>query len=249
MVILDHEFLNETGDDATDQKGDDRAPDGRFIPFEIIDHHDGGNGQQVQQVDTDGEPHHIEDEDDPSVGAGFVGILLPFEDGPEDEGGKKGRGGIDFAFDGAVPERIAESIGEGADDAGSHDGECLIAVGFSIGIVPQHDPAGKMGNGPEQEEDGQAAGDGAHEVDGTGGGMGVIAEEDDKKAAHQDEQRGAGGVGDLQLITAGDEFAAVPEAAGRFHGHDKYGAGNQSHDPAHDIVHSVEIHWYNYDIM
>jgi len=72
--------------------------------------------------------------------------------------------------------------------------------------------------------------------------MRVVAEEDDEEAAHKDEEGGAGGVGDLELVAAGDEFTAIPEAAGRFHGHDEDSTGDNSHDPAHDIVHSVKTH-------
>jgi hypothetical protein len=50
-------------------------------------------------------------------------------------------------------------------------------------------------------------------------------------------------VGDLQLIATGDELAAIPEAAGRFHGHHENCAGNQSDNQANDIVRSVEIHF------
>ena len=54
-----------------------------------------------------------------------------------------------------------------------------------------------MGDGPEQEEDGEAAGDSAHKVDAAGGGMGVIAEEEDEEAAEEYEEGGAWRVGDL----------------------------------------------------
>ncbi len=100
-----------------------------------------------------------------------------------------------------------------------------------FGSAIQDDTAGEMGNGPEQEQNGQAAGDGAHEVDAAGGGMWVVAEQDDKEAAQQDEQWGAGRVGDLELITAGDEFTAVPEAAGGFHRHNINCTGKQTYDP------------------
>jgi hypothetical protein len=56
-----------------------------------------------------------------------------------------------------------------------------------------------VGDAPEQEEDGQAAGDGAHEIDAAGGGMGVIAEEDDEEPAQQDEQGAPGGWGICNL--------------------------------------------------
>jgi hypothetical protein len=52
-------------------------------------------------------------------------------------------------------------------------------------------------------------------------------------------------VGDLELITAGDELTAIPEAAGRFHGHYIYHTGSQSHDPAYNIIHSVKPHKRN----
>ena len=78
---------------------------------------------------------------------------------------------------------------------------------------------------------------------------GIVAKQDDKETAHQDEQRRAGRVGDLDLITAGDELTAIPEAAGRFRGHDKNGAGGQSHDPAHDIVHTIELHSHSFVLV
>src|ERR1700677_2912331 len=49
-------------------------------------------------------------------------------------------------------------------------------------------------------------------------------------------------MGDLDLITAGNKLAAIPEAAGSFRGHYENGAGGQSHDPPHHIVHPVELH-------
>ena len=99
-----------------------------------------------------------------------------------------------------------------------------------------------MCDGPEQEEDRQAAADGAHEIDASGGGMWIVAEEDDEETTHQNEQRRSGRVGDLQFIAAGDEFAAIPETAGWFHSHHKDCTGNQSHDPADDVVYSVKLH-------
>jgi len=108
-------------------------------------------------------------------------------------------------------------------------------------MVGSHDElAGEMGDGPEQEQDGQAAGDGAHAIDGAGGGEGVIAEQDDKKAAHENKEGGAGRVGYLELIAAGDEFPAVPETAGGFHSHHKHCAGDKPDDPAGDPIQADE---------
>jgi hypothetical protein len=49
-------------------------------------------------------------------------------------------------------------------------------------------------------------------------------------------------MGDFQLVTTGDEFTAVPEAAGRFHGHDVYGCGDESCDCSYDVVDFAETH-------
>ncbi len=76
--VLDHEFLYDAGNGAADHESGYRAPGGGFITFEIVDHHDGRDGEEVEQVDTDGQAHHIKDEDDPFVGAGFIGIMFPF---------------------------------------------------------------------------------------------------------------------------------------------------------------------------
>jgi hypothetical protein len=89
-----------------------------------------------------------------------------------------------------------------------------------------------MSYGPEKEEDGEAAGDGAHEIHAAGGGMGVIAKEDDEKPSQQDEEGCSGRVGNLKFIAAGDKFAAVPEAAGGLHGQDINGAGDKAYNPA-----------------
>jgi hypothetical protein len=72
--------------------------------------------------------------------------------------------------------------------------------------------------------------------------MRVVSEKNDEKAAHHGEQRGAGRVGDFQLITAGDEFTAVPEAAGRFHGHDINGGGNDPDYSSYKVIDFAETH-------
>jgi len=56
----------------------------------------------------------------------FSALSFPFEDGPEEEAVKKGGRRHRPAFDGAVPEGVTEVIGQGADDAGAHDGEKLL---------------------------------------------------------------------------------------------------------------------------
>src|SRR5262249_33696250 len=155
-------------------------------------------------------------------------------DGPEDEGRKEGRGGVNFTFDGAIPEGVAKGIGEGADNTGGQDGKGLLLVGFRVGIIrgyavgcdALHDQfPGEVRDRPKEKKDRKTTGDRAHEVDTAGSCMRIVTEEDDEEATHEYEQRGAGRVGDLELIAAGDELSAIPEAAGGLHGHDKDGAG------------------------
>src|SRR6185437_1891046 len=185
--ILDHEFLHESGDGAADDEGDEAAPEGRLIPFKIVNHHDGGDGQQVEKVDADGQPHHIKDKDDPAVGVRFIGIVLPFEDGPENEGGEEGGGGIDLTLYGAIPIRIAKGAGHGADHAGGHDQKCLKLIRLPVRVGTHHELTGEMGGDPEQEEDRDTAGECAEKVDAMRSGMRVITKEDDEEAAHKGE--------------------------------------------------------------
>jgi hypothetical protein len=103
---------------------------------------------------------------------------------------------------------------------------------------------GEVGDGPEEEEDREATGNGGHKIDATGCGEGIVAKEDNEEATHEDEEGGAGRVGDLEFITAGDEFAAIPEAACGFHGHDIDGTGDDSYDPANNVIHSFEAHMH-----
>jgi hypothetical protein len=72
--------------------------------------------------------------------------------------------------------------------------------------------------------------------------MGVVAEQDDKETAQKDKPGGSRRVGDLQLVAAGDELTAVPEAAGSFHGHYIYCCGDDSDDPSDDVVDFGETH-------
>ena len=97
-----------------------------------------------------------------------------------------------------------------------------------------------MRNGPEQEKYRKSAGDGTHEIDGTGGGMGVVTKEYDKKPAQQNEQGCTGWMRDLEFVTAGDKLATIPETAGRLHGQHIYGAGNKPDDPAREEVEALE---------
>ena len=76
--------------------------------------------------------------------------------------------------------------------------------------------------------------------------MRVVAKQNDKETAKEDKQRGAGRMGDLQFITAGDKLSAVPEAAGGLHGHDIYSAGDEAYDPTGEQIEAVEASSFRY---
>ena len=82
-------------DAERNQQGADGAPKGVFFEFaEIIDQHDGRDGQQVEQVDADGDTHQVGDPDEVTVAAGLVGVVFPFENQPKDNRSQKRRVGI-----------------------------------------------------------------------------------------------------------------------------------------------------------
>ena len=121
-------YLYDARDDAIEYGGEDDNGDakgneatlkvafrvvGRELAI-IIDQHDGRQAQQVQQVYANGESCHIHDKHQPAVGMGLVGLVLPLEDKPEDDGGEGRRVGIHFTLDSREPEGVAEGIDEGA---------------------------------------------------------------------------------------------------------------------------------------
>lgn len=52
-------------------------------PLVAVDEDDSRQAQQVQQVHTDGQTCHVEDEHKPTVRVRLVGVVFPLEDEPE----------------------------------------------------------------------------------------------------------------------------------------------------------------------
>src|SRR5687768_16117865 len=92
-----------------------------------------------------------------------IHFMFPFKYRPENNGREEGRKGIYLTFDGAVPKRIGKSIGQGTYYAGGHDADHLVAGRRDRGSIEDDLPC-KMGDGPEKKQDGEAAGNCAHEV-------------------------------------------------------------------------------------
>ena len=109
---------------------------------------------------------------------------FPLEDRPEYDGGKERRKGIYLTLHCTVPERIAKCISKGTNYSGTHDGPYL-GIAEHIYHFNSGYSAGKMGNGPEQKQNGKTTGQCTHNVNGTGGGKGIIAKNNDKQAAQQ----------------------------------------------------------------
>ena len=72
---------------------DDQSYDGTlgrhvFPLLEVINQHDGGQAQQVEQVYADGKAGQVENQHQPAVAVRLVGTVLPLEDEPEHQGRK-----------------------------------------------------------------------------------------------------------------------------------------------------------------
>src|SRR5690554_4903401 len=101
---LYHAGNDAVKNDPQNEKGQRQGFDGitgrYFILFIIIDHRNGRNGQEVQQVHPNGESHQVGDENEPAVGVGFIRHILPLEYGPKNHSCKEGRHGINLTFHG-----------------------------------------------------------------------------------------------------------------------------------------------------
>ncbi len=87
----------------------------------IVHEDESREGQEVQQMDPDRKAHQQGDQDDPTVGMGFVRLLVPLAHRPEDDRREQGRHRIDLAFDGREPERIRETVSQGTDGSTAED--------------------------------------------------------------------------------------------------------------------------------
>ena len=86
-----HHAIEHGGeDDETDAEGNERALHLHVgEPLVAIHQHDGGQAQEVEQVDADGQAGHVEYQHEPTVGVRLVGMVFPLEDDPEHHGGER----------------------------------------------------------------------------------------------------------------------------------------------------------------
>ena len=59
-----------------------------LVAFVVPHQHNGWQTQQVQQVDTDGETRHVENQYQPAVSMWLVSMVFPLQDKPEYNGCK-----------------------------------------------------------------------------------------------------------------------------------------------------------------
>ena len=177
----------------------------------VVDQHNGGQAEEVEEVDTDGESGEVEDEHQPAVGMGGVGIVLPLEDEPEHQGGEHRGVGIDFAFHGRKPERVAPRVGQSARHAASQDGEGLC--GGLHDAISADELTRQMGDAPEEKQDAEGRKEGTHHVDPVGHLRGVGGQMREEIAGEHEEGC-TRWVSHFELHGRGDELGAVPEGGG-----------------------------------
>ena len=188
----------------------DASPGHRGGLAEVVDEDQRGDAEQVEDVHADRESHQVGDQHDPARGVGFVGLLLPFEHQPHDQRREHRRERVDLALDGREPERVGEGVGQGPDGSGAQDGPCV--GGGELRAVARHQTPCQVGDGPEQEQDAEGAGQRVHGVDGDAHVVGVSEGEERGQARQHHEQRGSGRVSHFEFVGCRDELRAVPEA-------------------------------------
>ena len=228
--VGDDEVVDEE-QDCGGQQGDLHDAPGGDVPVfaEVVDEDQRGDREQVEQVDADREAHQVGDQHQPAVGVRLVGHLLPFEHGPQHHGREERREGIDLALDGREPEGVGERVGEGAHQTGSHDGP---RAGYGQLLpLPGDEPPAEVGDAPEEEQDGEGAGQCRHGVGHHGDRSGVRREHGEQPGEHH-EEGGSGGMAHFELIGGGNELGAVPQAGRRFDGHQVDDCGDGKREPA-----------------
>ena len=204
---------------------------------EVVDEDECRDGQQVQDVHADREPHEVGDQHDPPCRAGRVGLLLPFEHEPHHQRREKRRQGVDLAFDGREPEGVGEGVGQCAHESRA---EHRPYVGLrGLGAFAAAEAHAQVGDGPEKKEDAACAGQAVHGIDHVGHVVRRGGEERGDACQHH-EQRRSGGVSHLKLVGGGDELGAVPQTRRRFHREQVDRCGDGEDAPAEDAVPAFE---------
>ena len=239
--------LDEAGDHAIEDEGDDEHREqectegalefGIGLLLEVIDQHDGGDAEQVEEVHTDGEADDVGQQDDITVTLDARTAALPFEDEPEDESRHERREGIDLGLDSREPERVGPRIDQGTHHAGEEDGDGL-GPGHVVQrlVVAADDLAGKRGDGPEEEENGTSREEGRHAVDPKAGLRHVAACEVNEETSGEIEESISGRVTHLALGGAGDELRTVPEGGSGLHRVEVGEGCHHEGDPSEDVV-------------
>ena len=81
--------------------------------------------EQAQQVHPDGKSGDVGYEDNPAVAPGVIGLALPLQDDPEQEGGEEAGEGIDFSLYSREPERVTEGIDQGTHQSAGFNADNL----------------------------------------------------------------------------------------------------------------------------
>ena len=234
----DDDALDRTQDHrGHHQRGQDPVA-GDLELAEVIDERDGGDAEQVQQVHPDAQAHQVGDQDQPACVVGLVGHALPLQDGPEHDGREEGGQGVHLALHGAEPEAVAPGVGQGAHHAAPDHGQALPEG--QLRSVPRGHLVGHVRDAPEQEQDGEGAGQCTEHVDGH---RYVLRRYEGAEHPSQDHEQGCSGrVAHLQLVGGGDELPAIPEARRVLDRGDVGPGGHQEHDPAGDEVELLMVH-------
>ena len=109
---LDQCLLHEAQKHNGEHPRQNKAFPREFMVAVEIHQRNGWNGQQIEQVHTNGQPHQVGNQNDPLGRPGLVRHVLPFQNRPKHEGSEQARQGVHLSLHRAEPKRIAKGVGE-----------------------------------------------------------------------------------------------------------------------------------------
>ena len=79
---------HQSHDHERDEQGYQRLDEIHIVPFAIgEDEDDGGDTEEVKEVDSDADTHHVCYQDEIAVGVGEISSIFPLQDEPEHQCG------------------------------------------------------------------------------------------------------------------------------------------------------------------
>ena len=148
---FDQSLLDKSEKCHRHNSGDHQPLPRKLIVPIVIHQRYGWDGQQIQEVNSDGKPHEVSDEDEPFGGSLLIGDVLPLQDRPKHQSREEAGQSVHLPLHSTEPEGITEGVGQCTDDSRAQDSD----QGATFRVRRARQALGQMCDAPKKEQNGE----------------------------------------------------------------------------------------------